>query len=226
MGQAGPTSHTLEFDSIRLSFGGRVILCDVYMKCETGKITGLLGRNGQGKSCLFNIVYGSLKAEDGSVRFDKTPIARAYRRPDLLRFLPQFNFIPKSFTIGRVFDDFEVDYRELERRFPEFASQQRIPLGKLSGGQYRFLETYVILRAESKFVILDEPFTHLMPLQIEKVIELIKEEKQRKGLLITDHLYQPIVALADRLYLLRDGQTRPVGGLTEIEAFGYVAAAR
>lgn len=41
-------SHLLEFDSIRLSFNGRVILSDVYMRCETGKTTGPLGRNGSG----------------------------------------------------------------------------------------------------------------------------------------------------------------------------------
>lgn len=101
--------HVLEFDSIRLSFGGRMILCDVYMKCETGKITGLLGRNGQGKSCLFNIVYGELRAEEKSVRFDNVSVAKGFMRPDLLRFLPQFDFIPKSFTISRVFDDFGQD---------------------------------------------------------------------------------------------------------------------
>jgi ABC-type lipopolysaccharide export system ATPase subunit len=219
-------NHVLEFDSIRLSFGGRMILCDVYMKCETGKITGLLGRNGQGKSCLFNIVYGVLDVEERSVRFDRVPIARAYKRPNLLRFLPQFDFIPKSFTISRVFDDFELDYRELERRFPEFGSKHRLALGKLSGGQYRFIQTYVILKAAAQFVIMDEPFTHLMPLQIEKVIELIKEEKEHKGLLITDHLYRPIIDIADRLYLLTDGKTHPVRGLAEMEELGYVAAVR
>ncbi|HVV73085.1 MAG TPA: ABC transporter ATP-binding protein, partial [Verrucomicrobiae bacterium] len=79
-------------------------------------------------------------------------------------------------------------------------------------------------KAESQFVILDEPFTHLMPLQIERVIELIKEEKARKGLLITDHLYRHIVGLADRLYLLSNGKTHPVRGLAEMEELGYVLA--
>lgn len=218
--------HVLEFDSIRLSFGGRMILCDVYMKCETGKITGLLGRNGQGKSCLFNIVYGELQAEEKSVRFDNVSVAQGFMRPDLLRFLPQFDIIPKSFTISRVFDDFGLDFRELEKRFPEFASKHRVAVGKLSGGQYRFIQTYVILKAESRFVILDEPFTHLMPLQIEKVIELIREEKENKGLLITDHLYRPIIEIAHRLYLLTDGKTHPVRTLDEMEELGYVAAVR
>lgn len=65
-----------------------------------------------------------------------------------------------------------------------------------------------------------------MPLQIEKVIELIREEKEHKGLLITDHLYQHILALADELYLLADGQTHLVKDLVAIEGFGYVTAAR
>jgi len=44
--------HTLEADGIQLEFNGRSILSDIYLKAETGKITGLLGRNGEGKSCL------------------------------------------------------------------------------------------------------------------------------------------------------------------------------
>jgi len=219
-------THTLELDSIRLSFNGRTILSDVYMKCETGKITGLLGRNGQGKSCLFNIIYGELEPEERSVRFDKISVPNARARPDLLRILPQFDFIPKAFTIGRVLDDFDLDYTELEKRFSEFASKHNFKLKNLSGGQYRFLQTYVILKTNSRFAILDEPFTHLMPLQIEKMIDLIKEEKVNKGLLITDHLYQHIIDLADDIYVLSSGKTHRIKQKSEIEDLGYAVAAR
>jgi ABC-type lipopolysaccharide export system ATPase subunit len=65
-----------------------------------------------------------------------------------------------------------------------------------------------------------------MPLQIEKVIELIREEKENKGLLITDHLYRPIIEIAHRLYLLTDGKTHPVRTIDEMEELGYVAAVR
>jgi ATPase subunit of ABC transporter with duplicated ATPase domains len=51
--------HILEADSVQLQFGERKILSDVYLKCETGKITGLLGRNGEGKSCLMRIIMES-----------------------------------------------------------------------------------------------------------------------------------------------------------------------
>jgi lipopolysaccharide export system ATP-binding protein len=195
--------HVLEFDSIRLSFNGRVVLSDIDMKCETGKITGLLGRNGQGKSCLFNI------------------IAQAHKRPDLLLFLPQFDFVPAGLTVSRVLKDFQLDFHELEKRFPEFSSKHNFKLKELSGGQSRFLQTYLILKAKSQFAILDEPFTHLMPLQIEKMIELIREEKPNKGLLITDHLYRQVVDLSDDLYLLTDGKTHLIRQHKEIEDLGY-----
>jgi lipopolysaccharide export system ATP-binding protein len=214
-------THLLEFDSIRLSFNGRVILSDIYMKCQTGMITGLLGRNGQGKSCLFNIVFGEFRPEESSVRFDKKPVIQAHGRPDLLLFLPQFDFFPANLTVSRVLDDFSLDFRELEKRFPEFSSRHRFKVKELSGGQSRFLQTYVILKAKSQFAILDEPFTHLMPLQIEKMVELILEEKPNKGLLITDHLYREIVDLSDELYVLADGKTHLIKELTAIEDLGY-----
>lgn len=94
--------HKLEVDGIELFFGARKILGDIYLKCETGSITGLLARNGEGKTCLMNIIYGSLKANSSSVRFDEVTISNAYKRPALLTYLPQFNFIPASLSSGSV----------------------------------------------------------------------------------------------------------------------------
>ncbi|MDB5190710.1 MAG: hypothetical protein JWQ96_273 [Segetibacter sp.] len=109
-------THTLEVDSIQLDFGNRRILSSIYLKCETGKITGLLGRNGQGKTSLMNIIYGSLKCEK-SVQFDNTACYEAFKRPDLLLYLPQFNFIPQSLSLRRVFKDFELNYASFEKNF-------------------------------------------------------------------------------------------------------------
>ena len=62
--------HKLEADSILLEFETRRILSDIYFKCETGQITGILGRNGQGKTCLMNIVYGNLNPTSKSGRLN------------------------------------------------------------------------------------------------------------------------------------------------------------
>lgn len=213
-------TQTLEADSIELAFDGRKILSGVYLKCETGKITAVLGRNGQGKTCLMKIIYGSLPCEK-SVRIDQVSYPEAYKQPGLLRYLPQFNFIPKEFSLKRVFQDFELDYAAFGKTFPEFVSKYTMRVGSLSGGEQRLAAVYLILKSRSRFAILDEPFTHLTPIQVQKVKELCLEEREHKGLLITDHLYKDIIDICDRLYILSNGQTYLINGIEEVEMHGY-----
>ena len=212
--------HTLEVNSIQLEFDGRRILSDIYIKCETGKITGLLGRNGQGKSCLMKIMYGDLKCEK-SVRFDNVSYHEAFKRPDLLLYLPQFNFIPKALTLRRIFKDFDLDYSTFVKPFPEFIKKYKSTIRSLSGGEQRLIELYIVVKSKSQFAMLDEPFTHLSPIQIEKAKNLLLSEKENKGLLITDHMYRHITSICDNLYLLADGKTHLVKSIEDIETHGY-----
>ena len=214
--------HILEADGIALFFRERKILGDIYLKCESGKITGLLGRNGQGKTCLMNIIYGSLQAQNRSIRFDDASVFEAYKRPDLLVYCPQFNFIPSALSLKRIFCDFEVDFPEFAAHFPEFMGMEKEKIKNLSGGQRRLVEVYVVIKAKAQFVMLDEPFSHVMPLHIEKIKELLNIEKQHKGFLITDHLFEAIMEASDELYVLREGKTHRVSTIDEIEWLGYV----
>ncbi|ATP55997.1 ABC transporter ATP-binding protein [Pedobacter ginsengisoli] len=213
--------HKLEADSIFLEFGSRRILSDIYLKCETGKITGLLGRNGNGKTCLMNIIYGNLSANSKSIRFDDLTVQAAYKRPDLLLYLPQFNFIPQTLTLKRVFDDFDLDFFEFENRFPDFKSSHKSSLKSLSGGNRRLVEVYLVLKAKSKFAMLDEPFSHLSPIMIQAITELMNEEKHRKGLLVTDHMFRNIIDISDDLYVLTGGKTHLTKAVEELEFLGY-----
>jgi ABC-type lipopolysaccharide export system ATPase subunit len=212
--------HTLEADGIQLEYNTRKILSSIYIKCETGKITGLLGRNGQGKSCLMKVLYGSLAAEK-SVRFNNISVIEPFKQPNLLLFLPQENFIPKSLSIKRVFKDFDLDFNLFQERFKEFSKRELSRINSFSGGEQRLIEVYVIVKSATQFVLLDEPFTHLNPLQIEKVKELFSEEKINKGLLITDHMYRHVMDISDSLYVLSNGQTYLTKDVSDIEKYGY-----
>lgn len=213
--------HVLEADGIQLEFNGRKILSDIYIQCETGKITGLLGRNGQGKSCLMNIIYGSLPCEK-SVRFDRVSIKEPYKRTDLIRHLPQFHYLPKSLSLRRIFTDFELEYNAFTERFPEFMGRQRDSIGRLSGGERRLTEMYVLIKSKSRFVMLDEPFTQLTPIQIEKVKLLLLEEKENKGLFITDHIYKHVIDISHSIYVLAYGKTHNTKDITDLERLGYI----
>lgn len=214
--------HTFEADGIQLAFGQRQLLTDIYFKCETGKITGLLGRNGEGKTCLMNIVYGSRSLPDKSVRFDNVFVKEAFRHPNLLTYLPQFSFIPGFLSLKRVLLDFALSYADFAAYFPEFTGMEEEKIQHLSGGQRRLIEVYVIIKAKSQFAMLDEPFSHIMPLHTDRIKAILLEEKVNKGFLITDHLYQQIIDICDSLYLLVDGKLHLTKTLEDLERLGYV----
>lgn len=215
-------AHQLEVDSVHLQFGKREILSNVYLKCETGKITGLLGRNGTGKSSLMNIIFGSLVPDNKSVRFDGKSVPKAYLHHELLSYLPQYHFIPAHLTLSRVFLDFNLDFSPFENCFPEFKQKHQQKIIELSGGERHLVETYVLIKAKSEFVMLDEPFSHLSPLMIASVKELMKEEQGNKGFLITDHMYQDVVSLSNDLYVVADEQVYLVKEIEDLKRLGYI----
>ncbi|MBQ3881984.1 MAG: ATP-binding cassette domain-containing protein [Bacteroidales bacterium] len=100
-------------DSVHLSFGERTVLQSVYLTAEKGKVTGVLGRNGSGKSCLFRCIMGALKPLNMFVRFGdemKTDYAHIGER---VRFLPQYQFSPAKMTLGEAFRLYGVDMTDL-----------------------------------------------------------------------------------------------------------------
>ncbi len=213
-------SHKLEVDSVQLEFDGRKILSDIYIKCETGSITGLLGRNGQGKTCLMQIIYGVLKTEK-FVRIDDLVQYEAFKKPNLISYCPQFNFIPGFLSVKRVFKDFDLDYKPFIQAFPEFILLNKSSISSLSAGEKRLIEIYIIIKSKSLFGMLDEPFTYLSPIQIEKIKGLLIKEKEYKGLLITDHMFRNILDIADSLYILTNGKTHLTNKKEDIETLGY-----
>lgn len=214
--------NKLEVDSVILEFGAQRVLQDVYLKSETGRITGLLGRNGSGKSCLMNIIYGKLIPDDYSVRLDGKVQLSSARLPQDIRYLPQFSFIPKSLSLKRIFKDFNLDFLEFVEEFAEFGKFYNSKLKKLSGGEQRIVEIYIILMSETKFCMLDEPFSQVMPLHIDAIKSLIVKARITKGIIITDHLYEHIIDICDDVYVINDGKTYLTNSVEDIENLGYL----
>ena len=67
--------------------------------------------------------------------------------------------------------------------------------------------------------MLDEPFTHLSPLLVEKLLDFLQTEKQNKGIIITDHNFHYLKNIADELYLLHNARLKLMGGMADIEAY-------
>lgn len=213
--------NTLEIDSIILEYGGNKILQDVFVKNETGIVTGLLGRNGTGKSSLMKIVYGDLNSTNKSIRINNKPLLGSKRSPNDMRFLPQGGFACLSFTLKSVMKDFRLDFTDFTQYFPNFEKYYHTKLKHLSSGERRIVEIYLILASSTKFCLLDEPFSKIMPLYIDEIKKLISREKLSKGIIISDHLYRHVFDVCDTIYVIQGKSTHLVNSIEEIESFGY-----
>ena len=213
--------NILEVDSVILEFHAKRILQNVYLKSETGKITGLLGRNGTGKSCLLKILFGELTPNDKSIRINGNSLIGTYRSSKDLRYLPQTRYVPASLTLKRIFNDYKLDFDDLLIYFPEFEKFHKSKLSNLSGGERRIIEVYIILVSNTKFCMLDEPFSQVMPKHVDTIKKLILKEKENKGIIITDHMYEDIIDICDHLYVISEGKTYLTSSINDLETRGY-----
>ena len=213
----------LEVDSVQKQHDGKIIISDVYLKCETGEIIGILGRNGSGKSTLLKIIFGTVAADFKFVRIDGVVKKKSSDLLKEISYLPQDNFIPKSFSVIKTIALAIADDKVLE-----FCSDEMIQsllkkkIKHLSGGELRYLEIKLVLSNNSKFVLLDEPYNGLSPIMIEKINQLIIAMSSVKGILITDHNYQNVIKVSTRLSLMKEGKLYHLKDENELVEKGYL----
>lgn len=220
-------SSLLEIDSVIKSFGGRQILTDIYLKCETGEIVGLLGRNGTGKSTLLKILFGVLPADSKFIRIDGKVLPQPYKTANELCYLPQHDFLPKHLSVVKTIQLY-LSKNQVDSFLndPILSTVANSKTNSLSGGELRYLEIKLLLSTNCKFVLLDEPFNGISPLMIDAIKSLIAEKSQTKGIILTDHDYHNVIDIATRYCLIFDGGIKEIQGKNELVTWGYLSEAR
>ena len=217
------TKSVLEVDSVQKQYDGKIILSDVYLKCETNNIIGVLGRNGSGKSTLLKIIFGIVIADFKFVRIDGEVKSKTSELLHQISYLPQENFIPNLFSVNKA-----IVLSIPKDKLDEFYADEMIQsiLSKkvkhLSGGELRYLEIKIILNNPSKFVLLDEPYNGLSPIIIEKINELIISISKEKGIIITDHNYENVIKVSTKLVLMKEGKLHHLKDKNELVEKGYL----
>lgn len=213
----------LEIDSVQLSFDGRTILSNVYLKCETGDIVGILGRNGCGKSSLLKLLFGTLRAESKSVRYNGVYTQQLYKINRAVHYLPQDGMFMDYLTFSDLISIFKlVPSLDQLLEIEELRENQNIKIGALSGGIKKMMEIMTLLYSDAHFVLLDEPFSFISPVLIEKLIPHIQAQAKTKGIILTDHLYQKIWSTASKYYIIYDSNMRQIYEIEELEKYGYI----
>lgn len=215
--------HLLEIDSVQKQYNNKLIVSDVYVRCETGTIVGLLGKNGSGKSTLLKIVFGIVSADYKFIRIDGHVKSKTNQLLDDISYLHQENFIPNYFTVKKAVS-LSIE-KEKQANFYEDVLLQSIKnkkIHQLSGGELRYLEINLILSNKSKFVLLDEPYNGLSPLMTDKINLLIQKNAQQKGIIITDHNYENVIKISTQLVLMKNGKTHHLKDKEELIELGYL----
>ena len=212
----------LHIDSITKSFDEKDILKDIYLSCETGNISGLLGRNGSGKSTLFQIIFGSIKGDTQYIKLNNTILQNQFDRKNKIAYLPQYSFLPRNIKIKNLINLFCDKENSAKISQSEFIQPflNETP-NTLSGGELRIIEVLLIIYSKAKFILLDELFHSLSPKIIAEIKTIIKQQTE-KGFIISDHQYHDVLDISDSIFLLSDTYLKPIKDLTELKRFNYL----
>jgi len=210
----------LEAKGLIKSYGGRVVVNRVDIRVRSGEIVGLLGRNGAGKTTIFQIIEGLIKPDSGQILLDGDDISRAptdKRALAGLTYLPQENSVFLKTSVENNLRlalqlkphakaERERISRELLEEFGLFSLAGQ-PAHSLSGGERRRLEICRALILKPKFLLLDEPFTGIDPLTIVELQKiLMRLEDKNIGMLISDHNVRDTFKIASRAYIIDEGE--------------------
>jgi lipopolysaccharide export system ATP-binding protein len=216
-------SSILEIDSVMQSFDGRKILSDIYLKCETGDILGVLGRNGCGKSTLLKILFGAMKGDHKFIRIDGKIYNKPFKTPGLVCYLPQHSFLlghlTVTTTVNMYLDGVGVDAFLDDELLGKLRDNK---INSLSGGESRYLEIKLLLSMPSKFVLLDELFNGVAPVMIDQLKTMITQHSATKGIILTDHDYNNVLDVANKYCLVYDGSIKHIETKNDLVRWQYL----
>ena len=225
----------LQVQGLNAWYGAAQILFDVSLQVGRGEVVALMGRNGAGKSTTLKALMGMV-ARRGSVQFLGQDIAR--REPhDIARL--GLGYVPEErriFTDLSVMDNLEVG-RQRPRRwpdgtaapewtpeklfalFPNLGEMPQRPGGRMSGGEQQMLTVARTLMGQPLLVLLDEPSEGVAPLIVQQMARTIRALKaQGVSVLLSEQNLPFAEAVADRAYLIEQGQVVHEGSMADVVA--------
>ena len=214
----------LELSSIRKSFGGVQALRNGTLRVESGQVHALVGENGAGKSTLMKIIAGMQRREGGemlwkgrSVDFSKPAEAH-----DLgIGMVHQESLLAPHLTVAEnVFLGCEIrrgallDQATMERETSAIISSHRFPLRpdwkvqRLRPAQKQLVEICRVLHGDPSLLIFDEPTSSLSEAETAKVFRTVRELREKGiGIIYITHKLVELMEIADKITILRDGET-------------------
>jgi lipopolysaccharide export system ATP-binding protein len=210
----------LETSELSKTYRGRRVVDDVTISVEQGQVVGLLGPNGAGKTTSFYMIVGLITPDSGRVSVGERDITDLpmYQRARLgISYLPQEPSVFRKLTVEQnllaILETLSMRRHDRMERMNLLIDQlglQRVRNNKgyaLSGGERRRVEIARSLVTNPSFLMLDEPFSGIDPIQVLELQKIIGDLKRSGiGILITDHNVRETLAVTDRAYIINNGR--------------------
>lgn len=223
----------LRASEVSKAYAGARALSGVTFDLHAGEVHALVGENGAGKSTLIKIITGAVARDSGTLelagehvsRMDPHTaralgIAAIYQHPSLFPHLSVAENIALSLETGGVWR--RVNWRERRRRAAELLARIGASIDPdrtvetLSMPEQQIVEIAKATGADARIVIMDEPTASLTDREVDRLFAVIARLRERGvGIIYISHRLEEVFAVADRITVLRDGET--VGTVTPAE---------
>ncbi|SFS09175.1 D-xylose transport system ATP-binding protein [Microbacterium sp. cf046] len=234
--------RVLTMRGIAKRFGAVRALTDVDFWVNEGEVVALIGDNGAGKSTLVKVLSGVHAPDSGTIEYDgdiveisspadaqELGIATVFQDLALCDNLDVVAnlWLGRELRSGRTLDEVDMEQqtwtllRELSAKIPSV----RIPVASLSGGQRQTVAIARSLIGDPRVVILDEPTAALGVAQTAEVLNLIERLRERgHGVVLISHSMADVMAVADRVVVLRLGRNNGVYNIADVTSATLIAA--
>lgn len=194
----------MTFDSIYYVRDNKKFLNGIYLNIPPGKIVGLFGRNGSGKSTIMKIGSGQKSQTNGNIFINSTLLSK--QRFNKISYMSQNSFLPKEMQVRKILK-MNKNFDQISFNDSIVESIYSFKVKNLSKSHRRYFELILLLSLNRDFYLLDEPFASLDPILSERVSNLLLNTKKLgKGILITDHYYRYVMNICDIAYILINGR--------------------
>ena len=200
----------LECKDLCKSFDNRVILDNVNIKIERGKIVGLLGKNGQGKTTLIKLINDLLTPTSGEVLINgKKPSIESKK---IISYLPERTYFDKSMRVSDIikyFKEFYDNFNEEKalKLLEDLELDKNLRLAKMSKGMQEKVELILVMSREADLYILDEPLGGVDPATRDYILDTILSNfKDGASVIISTHLIADIERILDEVIFIDKGK--------------------
>ena len=202
--------NILEIKNINKSFDDKKIIDDVSFEIQSGKIVGLLGKNGSGKTTIIKMINDLLTIDSGEILVNGEKIGETTKA--MISFLPERTYLSKGQTIKQIFDFFEEFYSDFNREKAEFLLKDldldiNSNISKMSKGMKEKIQLILVMSRKAKFYILDEPLGGVDPSTRDYILKtIISNFGEDSSLLITTHLIRDVESILDEVIFIDKGK--------------------